>query len=589
MIRTLLTLLPTGSRNSILGHLTLTVIGVAFRAAGAVLLVPLVAALFSEDPTTGWPWLGTLALVTAVGWAADASAACLGFGLGFQLLDTGQQTVADRVSRIRLTWFTAENTATTRQAIAATGPDLVGLIIYLVTPIIGAILLPIAIAIALLPVSWPLGLAALAGVPVLLVALWATSRLGRSADRAAADANSVLTERIVEFARTQQALRAARRVEPERSHVGAALAAQHTATIRLLILQIPGQIIFGIASQLALIVLAGTTVFLTVKGNLAVPEAIALIVVIVRYLEPFTVLAELSPGIESTTGSLRRIRNVLNAPTSPEGPTPLQRPSAPRIELRGVNFSYGTDSLSDRGVLDGFDLTLEPGTTTAIVGPSGSGKSTVLALIAGLHEPSAGSILIGGADLTTLDADSRQELVSMVFQHPYLFDGSVRENVLVGDPSATGEAVEHAAGLAHVDTLISRLPDGWASRVGEAGSALSGGERQRVSIARALLKHAPVLLVDEATSALDTENEAGVTAALSGDPVSRTRVIVAHRLSSIRAADRVVFLEDGTITEDGTIDELIDAGGRFAEFWRQQNAASGWRVGAPSASGDQLT
>lgn len=589
MIRTFLALMPADRRGAMGLHLALTVVSVILRALGTVVLVPLVAALFGPEPAEAWPWLGLLALATAAGWAIDAVISRIGMDLGFALLDSAQHGVTDRLSRIRLSWFTPANTATARQAIAATGPDLVGIVVYLLTPLLSGILLPITIAIALIPISGPLALAALIGVPILLAAFFGGARIGRHADRVAAETNSALTERVVEFARTQQALRAARRVEPERSHVGAALAAQHTATIRLLILQIPGQIIFGIASQLALIVLAGTTVFLTVKGNLAVPEAIALIVVIVRYLEPFTVLAELSPGIESTTGSLRRIRNVLNAPTSPEGPTPLQRPSAPRIELRGVNFSYGTDSLSDRGVLDGFDLTLEPGTTTAIVGPSGSGKSTVLALIAGLHEPSAGSILIGGADLTTLDADSRQELVSMVFQHPYLFDGSVRENVLVGDPSATGEAVEHAAGLAHVDTLISRLPDGWASRVGEAGSALSGGERQRVSIARALLKHAPVLLVDEATSALDTENEAGVTAALSGDPVSRTRVIVAHRLSSIRAADRVVFLEDGTITEDGTIDELIDAGGRFAEFWRQQNAASGWRVGAPSASGDQLT
>ncbi len=583
MIRTVLALLPADSRGKVAGHLALSIVGVLLRAAGAVLLVPLVAALFSGEPATAWPWVAALVVATAAGWAVDATAAQLGFRLGFGLLDAGQRTVADRLTRLRLTWFTAEHTSTARQAVAATGPDLVGLIVYLVTPLIGAILLPVAIAVALLPISWQLGLAALAGVPVLVAAFWASGRLGRSADRVASDANAVLTERILEFARTQQALRAARRVEPARSHAGAALAAQHSATTRLLLMQVPGQLVFGLASQLALLLLAGTTVVLAVQGTLTVPEAIALIVVIARYLEPFTVLAELSPGIEAATGVLGRIREVLEAPADPAGTGRAEPSGAPRIELRGVGFRYGD---SDASVLEDLDLVLEPGTTTAIVGPSGSGKSTVLALLAGLHQPTAGSILVDGIDTGALDAAARRDLVSVVFQHPYLFDGTIRENVLAGDPAADEQRLSGVAALARVDAIVRRLPDGWDARVGEAGTSLSGGERQRVSIARALLKPAPVLLVDEATSALDTENEAAVTAALTDDPTPRTRVIVAHRLSSIRAADRVVFLEDGRVVEDGTIDELRAAGGRFARFWREQDAAAGWRLGAGAMRGE---
>ncbi|WNI26710.1 ABC transporter ATP-binding protein [Streptomyces sp. ITFR-16] len=582
MIRTLLALLPPGSRRAITVHLALTAAGVVLRAVGAVLLIPMVAALFGDEPATAWPWLGALACVTATGWAVDAAAARRGFALGFGLLDTGQRTVADRLTDIRPTWFTAGNLATGRQAVAATGPDLVGLVIYLVTPLLSGVLLPVAIALALLPVSWQLGLAALAGVPVLLGAFWASGRLGRDADRAASEANSALTERIMEFARTQQALRAARRVEPARSHAGAALASQHGASTRLLLLQVPGQVVFGLASQLALLLLAGTAVALTVNGTLTAPEAIALTVVVVRYLEPFTTVAELSPGVESSLGTLRRIRAVLDAPTRAAGTLRADTASAPRIELREVTFGYA-DGDGDEGpgsapVLDGFDLVLEPGTTTAIVGPSGSGKSTVLALVAGLHQPASGSVLIDGTDSAALDAPSRRALVSVVFQDPYLFDGTVRDNILAGHPGADDDAVDRAARLARVDTLVQRLPDGWAGRVGEAGTTLSGGERQRVSIARALLKPAPVLLIDEATSALDNENEAAVTAALTNDPIPRTRVIVAHRLSSIRTADRVVFLEDGRILEDGPVDELLAAGGRFAAFWQQQDKAGGWRL-----------
>jgi ATP-binding cassette, subfamily B, bacterial IrtB/YbtQ len=568
VIGTLLGLLPADRRRRAATHTALTVLGVMLRAAGAVLLVPLVADLFGPDPAGAWPWLGALAAVTVAGWAVDATAARIGFDLGFALLDHAQHDVVDRLARTRLTWFTADNTATARQAIATTGPDLVGLVIYLVTPVLGAVLLPVAIGLALLPVSRPVGLAALTGVPLLLGAFVAAGRIGRAADRAAADANAALTERIVEFARTQPALRAARRAEPARSLVGAALTAQHGATVRLLLLQIPGQVLFGVASQLALVLLAGTTTVLAVRGDLGVPEAIALMVVVARYLEAFTTLADLTPGIETATMALRRIRAVRTADAVPLTASVTPTAAPPRISLDGVSFRYADDGPL---VVDGLDLTLEPGTTTAFVGPSGSGKSTVLALLAGLHEPTAGRILVGAAE-------PHPGLVSVVVQHPYLFDGTVRDNILAGDPTADFDALAHCAGLARVDGLT-------ADGVGEAGAALSGGERQRVSIARALLKPAPILLVDEATSALDTENEAAIVAALADTTVPRTRVIVAHRLSSIRHADRVIFLEDGRVVEDGTVEGLLAAGGRFAEFWRQQERAAGWRMTARGHAG----
>ena len=565
MIRTLLRLIPAAERNRLRRHGILTIVSVLLRAAGVVVLVPLVAALFGPEPSDALPWLGVLTAVTAAGWGVDAMVARLGFEIGFALLDHAQHDVADRLTRVRLSWLDSSTTPTARQAIAATGPDLVGLVGYLLTPLIGAVLLPIAIALALLPIAWPLGVAALAGVPVLLGALWASGRLTRSADRTASAANSVLTERIVEFARTQQALRAARRVEPARSHAGAAVAAQHGATIRLLRMQIPGQLLFSLATQLALILFAGTTILLAVDGWLTAPEAVALIVVIARYLEPFSALADLSPGIETATTTLGRIRAVLTAPTEPERSDVQIGQTAPRIRLENVSHRYTSED-----VLTGFDLTLEPGTTTAIVGPSGSGKSTVLALLAGLHRPTSGRVLVDGTDLAELSAD----LVSVVFQEPYLFEGTVRDNILAGNPNPDPRRFAEVVALARVEELIEREH----TLVGEAGGALSGGERQRVSIARALLKPAPVLLVDEATSALDTENETAVVRALSADSLPRTRVIVTHRVGGMRHVERVVFLEDGRIVEDGTVEELLAVGGRFAEFWRHQLDSADWRI-----------
>lgn len=575
MIRTLIQLIPQDRRGRMLGYTVLTLLSVAVRAAGTVLLVPLVAALFSDDPHRAVAWLGWLTVATVAGWVIDFTCARIGFDLGFAVLDHTQHDVADRLPGIRLDWFTPDNTATARQAIAATGPELVSLVVNLLSPLISTVLLPPAIAVALLPVSWQLGVAALGGVPLLLGALWASNRLSARADAAAGDANTALTERIIEFARTQQALRAARRVEPERSTVGDALTAQHGAAMRLLLMQIPGQLLFSLASQGALILLAGATTALTVTGTLSIPEAVALIVVIARYLEPFTVISELGPALESTRASLERIRAVLHAPVLTVGTGGLRDgAAAPRIEFDDVTFGYG-----GAPVLERVSFTLEPGSTTAIVGPSGSGKSTILGLIAGLHEPSGGRVLFDGVDATELDEVARRAATSVVFQHPYLLDGSIRDNVMVGDPGADQEGFGRATELARVDELTGRLPDGVDSRVGEAGGALSGGERQRVSIARALLKPAPVLLVDEATSALDTENEAAVVDALTAELRPRTRVIVAHRLASIAQADRVLFIDDGRVVEDGSIDELRAAGGRFDEFWRQQQEAAGWRIG----------
>lgn len=578
MIRTWLSLVPADRRAKVAGYIALTLSSVAVRAAGTVLLVPLVGALFGPTPQRALTWLGWLTAATVAGWVIDTAAARIGFDLGFSVLDHTQHDLADRLPDIRLDWLTAgdtEHTATARQAIAATGPELVGLVVNLLTPLFSGVLLPGAIAVALLGVSWQLGLAALAGVPPLLGALWASVRLTRRADGAADAANGALTERIIEFARTQQALRAARRAEPARSLVGTALAAQRRTTMRLLGVQIPGQLLFTAASQIALIGLAGTATVLTVSGALGVPESVALIVVIVRYLDPFTTVSELAPALESTRASLDRIHAVLTAPVLPVGTAALPDGGPPSITFDDVTFGYdGTP------VLDRVSFTLPAGGTTAIVGPSGSGKSTILALIAGLAQPTGGRVCIGGVDAATLAADARRAATSVVFQQPYLFDGTIGENVRAGDPGADAAELARATALARVDELTDRLPDGIDTVVGEAGTGLSGGERQRVSIARALLKPAPVLLVDEATSALDNENEAAVVDALTADLRPRTTVIVAHRLASIAHADRVLFVADGRIVEDGTIDELLSAGGRFTEFWRQQHDAAEWRIHA---------
>ncbi|WP_246001504.1 ABC transporter ATP-binding protein [Allorhizocola rhizosphaerae] len=212
-------------------------------------------------------------------------------------------------------------------------------------------------------------------------------------------------------------------------------------------------------------------------------------------------------------------------------------------------------------------MTLPEGRLLAVVGPSGAGKSTLLQLLARFHDVDAGAIRIGGADVRAIDTQALMARIAIVFQDVYLFDGTIEDNIRLGRPDATEAEVRAAATAARLDEVIDRLPDGWATDVGEGGALLSGGERQRVSIARALLKNAPIVLLDEVTSALDPVNEAAVHAGIEQLMAGRTVVMVAHRLRNVRNADRIVFLDVGQIMETGTHDELLRLGGRYAAFW----------------------
>src|SRR5699024_8770690 len=241
--------------------------------------------------------------------------------------------------------------------------------------------------------------------------------------------------------------------------------------------------------------------------------------------------------------------------------------TAPSVELRDVVFAPG-----ELPVLDSLSLTVPAGSVTAIVGPSGAGKTTILSLIARFHDVDAGAVLIDGIDVRDLDPHSHLGALAVVFQDLYLFEGSVRDNIVRGRDDVDESMLARASVTARVDEIVDRLPDGWDTRVGEGGATLSGGERQRVGIARAVLKDAPLLLLDEATSAIDPENEAAILDALASDGRRRTVVIVAHREHTIAQADHIVFVDRGRAVESGTPAALLEAGGRFAGWWREREA-----------------
>nr|WP_280519130.1 ABC transporter ATP-binding protein [Shinella curvata] len=299
-------------------------------------------------------------------------------------------------------------------------------------------------------------------------------------------------------------------------------------------------------------------------------RTVALIVVVLRFLEPLNTLSELFPALESTRAAAGRTLALLDVPAQPV-PKQDSRPGTPDVQFLNVHFNAnGTP------ILNGVTFTVPAGKTTALVGPSGSGKSTILSLIARLHDVSEGEIRVAGRDVRAYTPATLMNQLSIVFQNVQLFEGGIAENIRLARPDASEAEWYEAAAAAQVDEIAERL-GGWESPVGEGGNNLSGGERQRVSIARALLKNAPILLLDEATSGLDTLNEVAVATALARFG-HHTTLVVAHRIETIARADHILFVEGGRIVEAGKRDDLIAAEGRFATYWNSRRQAKDWAL-----------
>jgi subfamily B ATP-binding cassette protein MsbA len=271
---------------------------------------------------------------------------------------------------------------------------------------------------------------------------------------------------------------------------------------------------------------------------------------------------------EGLTAARRLFGSLDIAPEIREAATPRPLPQGPAIvAFDQVAFTYGAASPT----LTDVSFSVAPGETVALVGPSGGGKSTLLSLLPRFYDVTAGAVTLNGVDLRDLSLTDLRDRIALVTQEPFLFDDTVAANIAYGRPGATQDQIEAAAQAAAAHDFITGLPEGYATRAGEAGMRLSGGQRQRIAIARAFLKDAPILLLDEATSALDTESEALVQAALERLMAGRSTLMIAHRLSTVRHADRILVLEAGRIVESGTHDALVRQGGLYSRLARQQS------------------
>ncbi|MBL8572903.1 MAG: ABC transporter ATP-binding protein [Hyphomicrobiaceae bacterium] len=293
-------------------------------------------------------------------------------------------------------------------------------------------------------------------------------------------------------------------------------------------------------------------------------EFFSFITALLLAYEPAKRLAKTRVALENGLVGVRQMYEFLDAEeTLQERPgAAILNPADPTIRFEAIRFGYRPDQT----IIDGMTLTAEGGKTTALVGLSGSGKTTLISLLLRFWDPASGSITVGGVDTRDVTLESLRAAMSYVGQEAFLFDGTIRDNIAAGRNGVADSDIVRAAIAAHADEFIQRLPEGYATRVGELGGKLSGGQRQRIAIARAFLRDAPILLLDEPTSALDTEAEAAIQQGLAELAQSRTTIVIAHRLSTIQRADKIVVIDNGRVAEQGTHAELLARGGLYARL-----------------------
>lgn len=427
-------------------------------------------------------------------------------------------------------------------------------------------------AVALMIVTSPkLSALVLLAIPVIVLPLVFSGRAVRRRSRAAqdrlADASAYAAEAIGAV-RTMQAfgmerLTASRFAAAAEEAFGAA---RLSTTMRALL---TGMGLFLVSASVVGVLWYGAQDVLA--GQMSGGRLSQFVIYAVLAASSLGQLSEVYGELAQAAGAAERLGEILSAKPAieaPRHPKALPEPSPGTVAFEDVHFAYPTRG--EQPALHGLSLSVASGERVALVGPSGAGKSTILQLLLRFYDPQGGAILVDGLPITETDPFALRARMALVPQEPTIFAASVLDNIRYGRPEATEEEVRHAATLASADGFIRALPQGYATLIGERGVTLSGGQRQRLAIARAILKDAPILLLDEATSALDAESERKVQAALDRLMQGRTTLVIAHRLATIRSADRILVMDGGRIVEEGTHETLLSRGGLYARLARLQ-------------------
>lgn len=494
------------------------------------------------------------------------------YGLVYNEVKSTRLSLAERLRKLPLGYFGKRDLADLTETIMGDVNRMEHVWSHVLGYLYGAYISTAIIAVCLLVYDWRLAIACLWGVPVAFGLLFGTRRISARTSERTKKAAIRVSDGIQEALENVREIRATNQEERYLAGLNQKIDDHEKATIQ-------GELGTGIFVNAASVIMrlgVATTILvgagLILSGQIDFMLLFLFLLVITRVYAPFDQSLALIAEMFVSQVSADRMNEIYDTPTA-EGAEVFQ-PKGHDIEFDHVGFAY-----DKKKVLDGVSFTAREGEVTALVGPSGSGKSTCARLAARLWDVTEGSIKVGGVDISTVDPEALLTDYSMVFQDVVLFDDTVMENIRLGKRGATDEEVRAAAEAANCGEFICRLPQGYDTPIGENGAKLSGGERQRISIARALLKNAPIVLLDEATASLDVENETKVQRALSRLLAGKTVLVIAHRMRTVAGADHIVVLENGHVTEQGTPAELMERGGLYRRMVELQSESARWQLG----------
>ena len=494
--------------------------------------------------------------------------------------ESGNQriAIAEHLRRLPLSFFGRRDLADLTETIMGDVQTMEHAYSHVLGELWGAVIASAIVFVGSLFFCWQLSVAAFWSVPVAFALLFATR------GPMAPIVDSVRASKVGVTEAIQEALECAREIRAtnQEGHYLAGLAAAIDASERetargeltngLIVNSAYAILRLGIATTLV------TGASMVAAGQIDFMVMFAYLLMVSRIYAPFDQALVLISELFMAEGSAKRMRSIMEEPLAEGAPEFV--PTGHDVVFDHVAFGYsaGPDGRAGEKVLRDVSFTAKEGEVTALVGPSGSGKSTVSRLAARFWDATAGTVRVGGMDISTVDPEVLLRDYAIVFQDVLLFDDTVMGNIRLGRRDATDEEVLAAARAANCDEFVDRLPQGFDTMIGENGSKLSGGERQRISIARALLKDAPIVLLDEATASLDVESETQVQEALSRLLVGKTVIVIAHRMRTVENADKVVVLKDGVVAEQGSPAELMAAGGEFARMVALQKESADWRL-----------
>ena len=517
-----------------------------------------------------WISWGCMAVCFIITWLLENIACRLTYRDGFFASADGRVKLAEHIRKLPLGFLMGRDTGELGNTMMNDFSRTETAMTHILPQVISGGLVALIASAAMFAADWRMGLAMFAGFPISLLIMLGMRGMERNLESRLSKARIEQADKLQEYLYGMRIIKSYNMQGENFGKLKKACADYRDACIKVESGIGPLNLVSAafLRSGLSLMTVVG--VFLISDGKLEIPDFALFLLVGTRVFDPLAVAIMNYSELIMCGMAGERICRLLH---EPEMPGEKEAPKEHGICFDHVSFGYG-----DKEVLHDINAKMQSGTMTALVGPSGSGKSTMLRLIARFYDPSSGKVLFGGMDEKEAEPEKLMKNISMVFQDVYLFQDTVANNIRYGKEDATQEEIEMSAKLANCYDFIMQLPEGFDTMIGEGGSTLSGGEKQRISIARAMLKGAPVVLLDEATSSLDPENEAQIQQAISRLVQGRTVIVIAHRLKTIASADRILVLDQGRIVEEGNHKQLLDLNGLYAKLWNLQMSTEGWKI-----------